>query len=37
MLKYGVYAKAVEVLCCKPALKRLAAMCPEMDMRTYKK
>lgn len=37
MLKYGVYAKEVELLCFKPALKRLAALCPEMDMRTYKK
>ncbi len=37
MLKYGIYAKAVELLCFKPALARLAIIYPEMDMKKYKK
>lgn len=37
MLKYGVYAKAVELLCFKSALARLASIYPEMDMSEYKK
>ena len=36
MLKYGIYAKAVELLCFKPALARLATLCPEIDRQTYK-
>lgn len=37
MLKYGIYAKAVELLCFQSALARLAALRPEMDMKRYKK
>ena len=37
MLKYGIYAKAVEMLCFKPALSKLSATYPEMDMNSYKK
>lgn len=37
MLKYGRYAKSVELLCFKPALARLAMLYPEMDMRNYRK
>ena len=37
MLKYGIYAKAVEFLCFKSALARLAMLRPEMDMKQYKK
>ncbi len=37
MLKYGLYAKSVELLCFKPALARLAMLYPEMDMRNYRK
>ena len=37
MLKYGVIAKAVELMCFKPALGRLAEIFPEMDMAVYKK
>ena len=37
MLKYGIYAKAVELLCFKSVLTRLAVLCPEMDMKKYKK
>lgn len=37
MLKYGIYAKAVELLCFKPALARLAVLRPEMDMKQYKR
>lgn len=36
MLKYGIYAKAVELLCFKPALAKLATLCPEMDRQKYK-
>lgn len=35
MLKYGIYAKAVELLCFKPALQRLAVLYPDMDMKSY--
>ena len=37
MLKYGIYAKAVELLCFKHALARLSELHPEMDMKAYKK
>ena len=37
MLKYGIYAKAVELLCFKSALARLAEINPDMDMKDYKK
>lgn len=37
MLKYGIYAKAVEWLCFKSALNRLSELCPDMNMRDYKK
>ena len=37
MLKYGIYAKAVELLYFKPALARLAIIYPKMDMKSYKK
>lgn len=37
MLKYGMFAKAVEWMCFKPALGKLATICPEMDMVVYKK
>ena len=37
MLKYGVIAKAVELMCFKSALGRLAEIFPEMDMAAYKK
>ena len=37
MLKYGIYAKAVEFLCFKSALARLAMLRPEMDRKQYKK
>lgn len=37
MLKYGIYAKAVELLCFKPALNRLSMIYPKMDMKSYKK
>ena len=36
MLKYGVYAKAVELLCFKSALARLGELRPEMDLKQYK-
>ena len=29
MLKYGIYAKAVELLCFQPALEKLSAVYPE--------
>ena len=37
MLKYGIYAKAVELLCFKSALLKLSGIYPEMDMKSYKK
>lgn len=37
MLKYGLYAKAVELLCFRAALARLSELCPEMDMIDYRK
>ena len=37
MLKYGMYAKAVELLCFKQALARLAQIYPDMDMKKYKR
>lgn len=37
MLKYGAFAKAVEMMCFKPALNRLKELRPEMDMKIYKK
>lgn len=37
MLKYGIYAKAVELLCFKPALARLFTLYPDMDMKKYRK
>lgn len=37
MLKYGIIAKAVELLCFKSALGRLAELRPEMNMRDYRK
>lgn len=37
MLKYGIYAKAVELLCFKPALARLSVLYPQMDMKGYRK
>lgn len=37
MLKYGIYAKAVGLLCFKPALGCLSGIYPEMDMKSYKK
>lgn len=35
MLKYGIYAKAVELLCFKSALARLSVLCPDMDQWYY--
>lgn len=37
MLKYGIIAKAVELLCFKSALGRLAELRPEMNMSDYRK
>lgn len=37
MLKYGIYAKAVELLCFKHALKELSVIYPEMNIKAYKK
>ena len=37
MLKCGVYAKGVELLCFKHALGKLSTIFPEMDMKAYKK
>ena len=37
MLKYGIYAQGVELLCFKPALARLSVLYPQMDMKGYRK
>lgn len=37
MLKYGIIAKAVELLCFKSALERLSELRPEMNMGDYRK
>ncbi len=37
MLKYGIYAKAIEWMCFKPALSRLSTIYPEMNMKRYRK
>ena len=37
MLKYGIYAKAIEWMCLKPAFARLSVLFPEMNLRRYKK
>lgn len=37
MLKYGLFAKAVELMCFKSALARLSVIYPDMDMKKYKK
>lgn len=37
MLRYGIYAKAIEWLCFKPALNRLSELCPAMNMQDYKR
>ena len=35
MLKYGIYAKSVELLCFKPALTRLATIYPEISLSIF--
>ena len=37
MLKYGMFAKCVEFLCSKEALKKLHEIYPNMDIKNYKK
>ncbi len=37
MLKYGIYAKAVEILCFKSSFLRLSVICPEINIKEYKK
>lgn len=37
MLKYGIYAKSVELLCFKPVLGKLSDLCPEIDIKVFKK
>lgn len=37
MLKYGLFAKGVELLCFKPVLEKLAEIHPETDIKRYKK
>lgn len=37
MLKYGIIAKAVELLCFKSALQRLSQLRPEMNIGDYRK
>lgn len=36
MLKYGIYARAVEFLCFTPALSKLSVIYPKMNMKHYK-
>lgn len=37
MLKYGIIAKSIELMCFSPALKKLSALKPEMNMTECKK
>ena len=37
MLKYGLLAKGIEMMCFKPALEALQGVYPDMDMAGYKK
>lgn len=37
MLKYGIMAKAVEMMCFNSSLERLSEIYPDMDMKAYKK
>ncbi len=37
MLKYGLLAKGIELMCFKPALEALKGVYPDMDMTAYKK
>ena len=37
MLKYGLLAKGIEIMCFKPALAALSKYYPGMDMKVYKK
>ncbi len=37
MLKYGILAKGIEMMCFKPALEALKKVYPNMDMADYKK
>ena len=37
LLKYGIYAKSVELLCFKPVLGKLSDLCPEIDIKVFKK
>ncbi len=37
MLKYGIFAKQVELLCFKHALESLSEQCPDIDIDEYKK
>ncbi len=37
MLKYGIIAKSIELMCFDESLKKLSFLKPEMDMKQYKK
>lgn len=37
MLKYGIIAKSIELICFDESLKKLSSLKPEMDMKQYKK
>lgn len=37
MLKYGIFAKSVELLCFKHVLESLSEQCPDIDIDEYKK
>ena len=37
MLKYGIIAKSIELMCFDESLKKLSSLKPEMDMKQYKK
>lgn len=37
MLRYGMTARTVEMLCMDAALQRLSALCPDLDIHAYKK
>ena len=37
MLKYGLIANGIEMMCFKPALEALKSVYPDMDMADYRK
>ena len=37
LLRYGITARTVEMVCFDAALERLSSLCPDLDINAYKK